>query len=423
MRMTTAGESVDLSAIDFFEPSLYATGHPHAAWRTLRADHPVYWQRRPDGTGFWVLTRYRDVCRVLRNFRDFSSESGNLLTTLGKKDLGSGKMLAVTDPPHHTAIKRQINTCFARSAVEALEPQIRVLARRVFAPGCDGDVFDLAAQTAFYPIAITALLMGIDPSDWGRLKRFAYVAIADQDPEVASGGQDRALEWSHSEIFAYFGGQFTKDLTQRRDLMGAIANARIGDRPLSREEKLFNAYSVLLGATVTSSHAANASFLALADNRKAETLWRRERCTDTFVEEVFRWSSPANHFMRHATKDIKIHDTLIRAGDPVTVWLGSANRDEAVFEDPYAFDVRRDPRLHIAFGVGAHRCIGAPLARLAMRIFAEETLRIVESFEIAGPVDHLASHFISGIKHLPVKIVPTRDARRELASLDPLDNV
>ncbi|NEW71107.1 cytochrome P450 [Streptomyces rhizosphaericus] len=419
MRLTAATECSDPSTIDALDPSWYATGDPHSFWRHLRAERPVYWHETSDNPGFWILTRHSDVCDVLRRFKDFTSEPGNLLTTLGKKDLASGKMLAVTDPPRHTAIKRQINSCFTKTAVEALEPEVRRLARRMFVPAVQGEVFDFALQSAFFPIAVTALLMGIDQRDWYRLKQFAYVAIADQDPDMTSGNRSRALEWSHSEIFSYFSVELAKDNSRRRDLIGAIAAARIDDRPLSREERLFNAYSVLLGATVTTSHSANVALLALSENPNVFSDWKAATADESFIEEVFRWSSPANHFVRYATRDVVIRDTLIREGDPVTVWLGSANRDEEIFDAPYLFDIHRDPRLHIAFGVGAHRCIGAPLARLAIRIFSEEARRLISSLEVSHGVEHLSSNFIAGIKRLPIQIELTNDARRELSSLEP----
>ncbi len=421
MRLTAESTTVAPETIDLFDPGFYAVGDPHAAWRTLREHSPVHWQQVDSERGFWSLTRYDDVCRALREFRTFSSEHGNLLTVLGTRDLASGKMLAVTDPPRHTVIKRQVNSYFTAAAVQAFEPQLRDLARRVLAPAAGGEVFDLAAATAFYPIAFTALVMGIDREDWVRLKRFAYVAIADQDPEFTEGKDAaRALERAHAEIFAYFMGQIGRDNSARDDLTGAIARARDGDRPLGRDEQLYNLYSVLLGATVTTSQAANAAVLAFVDNPGQFELWRKTGCTDSLVEEVLRWSSPANHFLRHTTHDLEIGGVRIAAGDPVAVWLGSANRDETVFDRPYDFDVTRDPNRHIAFGVGAHRCIGAPMARLALRILFEEMREHVERFEPAGPVEHLASNFIAGIKRFPVRAVPKPGHEDALAGLEPL---
>ena len=127
--------------------------------------------------------------------------------------------------------------------------------------------------------------------------------------------------------------------------------------------------------------------------------------------------------MRHATRDVRIHDVLVAKGDPVTVWLGSANRDEKMFTDPFRFDVRRQPNRHIAFGVGAHRCLGAPMARLALHVFFDELLRHVRGIELAGPVEHLASNFIAGIKKLPVRLEMRPGSRQGFAALTPLTSV
>ncbi|MGW2636935.1 cytochrome P450 [Streptomyces sp. NPDC001348] len=422
MRLTTDHQPADLSSADLFDPGFFATGDPHGVWRTMREKAPVHWQQVDGGRGFWSLTRHRDVCRVLQDFRAFSSEHGNLLTVLGRRDQAGGKMLAVTDPPRHTAIKRQINAYFSTAAIQRFEPQVRDLARRVMAPAASGEAFDLAAATAFYPIAFTALLMGIDRSQWARLQRFAYVAIADQDPGVAGDEESaRRLERAHAEIFAYFMGEAGRDGSeQREDLTGAVLRARVDDRPLSREERMYNLYSVLLGATVTTSHAANAGVLAFIDNPGEFRRWQEAGCTDTLVEEVLRWSSPANHFLRRALHDVEVEGIRISEGDSVVVWLGSANRDETVFPDPYRFDVRREPNRHVAFGTGAHRCIGAPMARLALKVFFDEVLRNVERFEAAGPVEHLASNFIAGIRRLPVRTVLKTDRARALGALSPL---
>jgi cytochrome P450 len=178
---------------------------------------------------------------------------------------------------------------------------------------------------------------------------------------------------------------------------------------------------VLLGATVTTSHALNAGVLALIENPQQHARWQELGCTGALVEEMLRWSSPANHFMRHATEDVELHGVRIAKGDPVTVWLGSANRDEDVFADPYTFDVTREPNKHVAFGVGAHRCIGAPMARLALEVFFDEALRTVERFEAAGPTAHLASNFIAGIKSLPVRAVLRPGQSGALTGVEPLD--
>jgi cytochrome P450 len=121
------------------------------------------------------------------------------------------------------------------------------------------------------------------------------------------------------------------------------------------------------------------------------------------IEEALRWSSPTTHFLRHARRDVTLHGTLIRAGDPVAAWIASANRDEEIFDEPYRFDPGRRPNQHIAFGVGPHRCVGRQLARLILRETFDELIATVESFELAGPPVHLASNLIAGVVELPVR--------------------
>jgi cytochrome P450 len=122
------------------------------------------------------------------------------------------------------------------------------------------------------------------------------------------------------------------------------------------------------------------------------------------VEEGLRWSSPANHFMRYAVADTELSGVPVPAGSAVVAWLGAANRDERVFDEPYRFDVRRTPNRHVAFGFGPHYCIGAPLARIALRLFFSEVVALVDRFELAGEVEHLRSNFVAGITRMPVTV-------------------
>ncbi|WP_374210868.1 MULTISPECIES: cytochrome P450 [Streptomyces] len=123
---------------------------------------------------------------------------------------------------------------------------------------------------------------------------------------------------------------------------------------------------------------------------------------NTGVDEALRWSSPTNHFMRYALQDIELRGKKIRAGDAVVVWLGSANRDEEVFANPFTFDIRRKPNRHMAFGSGPHYCVGHTVARMSMKILFTELFESFEDFELVGEVEHLHSNFVAGIKHMPM---------------------
>ena len=128
----------------------------------------------------------------------------------------------------------------------------------------------------------------------------------------------------------------------------------------------------------------------------------------TAVEEILRWTSPATHIMRSAKRDVEMHGQKIHAGDRVVIWNASANRDENAFPDPYRFDVSRTPNDHLAFGYGEHFCLGANLARLEIKVIIEELMERLPDIEQAGAVSKLRSHFVAGIKHLPVRFTPAR---------------
>ncbi|MEU6575131.1 cytochrome P450 [Streptomyces sp. NPDC046805] len=410
MRITSGGPAPeDDPGPDLSDPEFFGTGDPHPVWTRLRAHDPVHRQCPVGGKPeFWAVTRYAEVSRVLARHGEFTAARGNILTTLGQSDIAGGKMLAVTDPPLQKRLKEPLVPHLARQAVREFEPALRELSRRLLSAGARQDTWDFAAQAAFYPIAIGGLLLGIPEDSWNRLKHFTYAAVAESDPDYAGQGASRSavLNRAHSEIFLHFHSEVTRPgRADADDLIGVLLRAAPDGEPLSREEVILNAYSLLIGATVTTSHAASGGLLALLENPGEYARWLETGDTTALVEEILRWTSPANHALRHTTSQVRLDDTDVGAGEPVTAWLGSANRDERVFPDPFRFSVDRYPNRHIAFGVGAHRCIGAHMARLALTVLFEEIARNFEQFELAGEPRHLHSTFIAGIKNLPVRTV------------------
>jgi cytochrome P450 len=171
---------------------------------------------------------------------------------------------------------------------------------------------------------------------------------------------------------------------------------------MSPGEIVSNCYSLLLGANVTTPHGPN---FVLAEFIETDLLadWAAHPEADAAgMEESLRWSSPVNHLLRYATRDVVVHDTPIAAGDAVVVWPGSANRDEAAFPDAARFSIRRRPNKHLAFGIGPHYCIGHSVARIGLKILYDEMLAWFEEFRPAGPAERLRSTFVSGYKHVPI---------------------
>jgi cytochrome P450 len=398
---------VDLDLVDLVDTGLYTSGDAHLVWRTLRAERPVFWQRRPGGQGFWAVTRRSDVRRVLAEHESFTSERGTAIAMLDAPDPAAGLMMQATDPPRHRVYRRQLGGPFSTQAVAAHTKRIRAFAREAIEPGLDGGVWDVAACFARLPMAVGALMMGLPEGDVDKLLRLAYMALAPADPRYSSGNEKATSAFAHYDIIEYFAGQLAeRERNPSADLIGHLMAVRIDDRPLTREELLFNCLSLLLGAVVTTSQAVSATLLTLAEQGGGVGRWPEGVPTPLVVEEALRWSSPVMHFMRRARHDLVLHGVQIREGDAVTAWIASANRDERAFERPYELDFTRSPNRHVAFGSGPHRCLGSQLARLMVTESLDELMTCIDSFELAGEPTHLVSNEIAGLVGLPLLVHP-----------------
>lgn len=420
MRITVPREplDVDLGSVNLFDPQLYGTGDPHPIWKAMRDRAPVHHQRLPDGRDFWSVTRYADACRVLGDHDAFSSERGTLLSALGTGDPAGGKMMAATDPPRHTAMRTPLARALSPHTLARQQEQLRLAVRRVLAPALRGVQWDLAVAAASFPMAFTGALMGIPEQDWPRLARCTTMAIAPDDTEFQEGNSFLTLVSVHHELFEYFSQEVLRRADEPGDdLIGFLMTMRAGGERLRHDEIVYNCYSLLLGANVTTPQVAAAMVLAfIEDPASYRRLVADPSLIASSVEEGLRWSSPASHFMRYTRRDVTLAGQRIPSGAAVAVWLGSANRDETVFPDPYRFDVARTDNRHLAFGFGAHYCVGGSLARIALRLLTAETLSLIEEFELAGPVEHLCSNFVAGVSHLPVITRLRQDAARAAGS-------
>jgi cytochrome P450 len=397
--------TIDLDSVDLADPFLYRDGNPHAVWEAMRERAPVRWQPVRDSLGFWSVTRYADADVVLRDHTRFTSQRGTLLNLLGRDDPAGGRQMAVTDPPRHTRLRAPLHRALTVRAAERHHDTIRHEVRAILAPSVSGEPFDFAAAMTGLPMAVAGTIMDLPRADWPRLTRLTTMSVAPSDPEFTLPGGTRAtLEAAHRELFAYFADM----VNQRRrmpgdDLLSLLLTMDVDGRRLDPGEVLSNCYSLLLGANVTTPYVPSSVMAELAGDPRLAADWLgHPELVGAGMEEALRWASPANHFMRHTTTVVELGGARIPAGDPVVVWLGSANRDAAVFADPFTFDARRRPNRHIAFGTGPHYCVGHGVARVSLRIVLEELLTHFEAFELAGEARRLCSNFVAGISHLPV---------------------
>lgn len=408
MRLTPgAGRDIDLDGVDLFDLDLYSSGDPHPIWDVMREKAPLHHQVLPDGREFWSVTRYEDVCRVLGDHREFTSERGTVPTHLGTDDVAAGVLLTSTDPPRHTEVRRPLGSKLTMRAVKSWEDSIRGTVSRFLQPALDGETFDLAEKALLLPAMVTGPLLGIPAKDWEELVQLTAMVTAPSDPHFLQGSEAATLAISHHELVTY-----VKDWVKERRASGGeddsllqhLMSVRPGGEALSDEEIALDGYSILLGANVTTPHTVSGTVHALIERPEQFAKAQADpTLIPNLVEEGLRWTSAACNFMRYAVDDVEIAGGTIPARGAVVAWIGSANRDSAHFTDPHDFDITRsNAKRQVAFGYGPHFCIGAPLTRLTLRIFFEELLQRFGSIDLAGEPEHLRSYFIAGMTHLPI---------------------
>jgi cytochrome P450 len=390
--------------INLLDPALYSHGDPFAVWRWLRANDPVRWHPPTNFPGFWILTRYDDVRAVYRDPDTFSSAQGILLRPAEHgRDPGGGGTLALTDPPYHRQLRAVVDDWFVLRSVRTLEAEMRDVARDVVARALERESCDFVAEVAArVPLYVICNMLGVPNDDWERLFGLTSDAFGAADPVTR--------RFAHMDILQYF-----EDLVATRikcpadDLVSALASAIIDGRKLSPDEVLLNCDNLLVGGTENTRIAATGGMLAFLEHpAEWRALSREPALLPSAVEEVLRWTSTATHIMRTATRRVVLRDRHIEAGERVTLWNPSANRDESVFTDPDCFNVRRHPNRHIALGYGEHFCLGGTLARSELRLLYSELLHNTECIELDGAPVPLSSIVVNGFEKLPVKFFPLR---------------
>jgi cytochrome P450 len=398
----------------------YVTGFPHAAFRALRDNDPVSWTPEQDGSGFWSITRYQDVLHVSRNPELFSSAAGIRLEEMDAQENAARRTMMEMDAPEHTNYRRLVSKPFARPQVINYEPAIRNIAADVVERVRTGgqrefDFVDAIAKQL--PMRMLGRLLGVPDSDGPMLVDFGDALLGNTDPDFTSHPVDlvdteafRLMPFRSPagvQLFAYAQQQ----AEARRgcpvtDVIGKLLEPMADGNRLSEHE--FNNFFTLLVAAGndTTRYTLASGVQALLERPDViERLQSDPSLIPMAVEEILRWGSVTMHFRRTANVDTQIGDTMIRRGDKVVIWFVSANFDERKFAQPFHFDVSRTPNEHAAFGwMSPHLCLGAPLARLEIRVLLEELLPRIRSIRQTGPVSRLRSNFILGIKTLPVQV-------------------
>ncbi|HYH60829.1 MAG TPA: cytochrome P450 [Solirubrobacterales bacterium] len=411
-------DGMTLEDVDLTDHERFAERVPHEMFAVLRREDPVHWQDEKDGRGFWAITRHADITAVAKDWRTFSSErGGSSLQDLEPEELEARKSMLDMDPPPHNKLRAIVNRDFTPRAVRTFTERIRGMFDTVLDEALEkGEVEFVADVAAALPMRVFAELLGAPEGDHHYLVELGDRMLGQDDPEYALPPEvmeeNRHLPFSNpaaQEMFEY-GRKLADERREcpRDDIVTKLVEAEIEGCPLTQHE--FDVYFLLLAVAgnETTRHSISSGVLALIENPdQFERLRSEPALMPLAANEILRWATPVHHFRRTATCDTELHGKTIRENDKLSTWYISGNFDEEVFDDPYSFDVGRDPNPQMTFGPGGpHFCTGAHLARLEIEIVFEEMVKRIAAFEPTGKAERLQSNFFNGIKRMPLRLVP-----------------
>jgi cytochrome P450 len=418
-KLPASVDDVDLSQIEFWTVPIEER---EGAFALLRRQQPVAFHEEfdpppelplPKGPGYWSLTRHADVVDASRRSDVFCSGQGiNIPDLPPELNEFFGSMISMDDP-RHGRLRRIVSRGFTPKALAQLERDVKRRATEVVDQVIDKGECDFVTELAApLPLGIICDLMGIPASQMRFVFDQTNVILGLGDPEYVSPGTNPlAAALEAGSALAQLMNELAKERREnpKDDLTSKLLNAELDGESLTDQE-LASFFILLVAAgNETTRNAISHGMKALCDHPDERRKWAEDfdGIAPTAVEEIVRWATPVIHFRRTATRDAEIGGQAIRKGEKLVLWYNSANRDEAVFEDPYRFDVTRSPNEHVGFGgPGAHHCLGANLARREITVMFRELLQRLPDLEITGEPDRLRSNFIHGIKRMPCSFTP-----------------
>ncbi len=389
----------------------------HGILAGLRRKPGLAWMEPAGYRPFWAVTRHAEIMEVSRANQQFiNSRRLNLMPEAHeesvKRSAGRfGRMyrtLAHMDDPDHREYRRVTRDWFMGSAVKRLEPQLSALAaEHIDRMAAAGGEIDFATEVAnWYPLRVIMAILGVPREDQAFMLKLTQQFFGAEDPDLGSAIDTPDEQFGLlQEFFDYF----TRMAAERRrnpqdDLATVIAQGRVNGAAIGDlETASYFAVIATAGHDTTAASSAG-GLLALIENPgEWSKLKANPELLDGAIEEMLRWVSPVKHFARTANADSELAGTSIRKGQSVALFYPSANRDESVFANPFAFDIARKPNRHLAFGFGGHMCLGLFLARLEMRVLFRELLARLRTVESNGPAQRIHANLVGGFKSLPVR--------------------
>jgi cytochrome P450 len=411
----------DIDGRDLVSPRAYAErGIPHERWTELRRlDHLHFCEPRGFDS-FYAVVRHRDICEISKQPDLFWNRKGIVLESRSQKTileaesgLGSLRAILVMDPPEHRDYRKVASAWFTPRAIGRVDPVAEQSARRLVdglverARGGEGECEFANEVAAQHPLRILATILGLPREQEPKLLELTSQLFASDDPDLQREGQDRLA--AAKALAVDFFQLFNEIIEDRRarprdDLATVLAKGQVNGEPMPPLETLGYFLIVFTAGHDTTKNSLVGGLHALAQHpEEFEKLKRKPELIPSAVEEILRYVSPVNYMKRVVGRDLEFRGQKLREGDNLVLFYGSANRDDTVFDDPFAFRVDRKPNPHLAFGIGEHFCLGAHLARRSQRALLAELVRRLEAIEIVGEPEQIHSSFVVGLKKLPLR--------------------
>ena len=402
--------ALSIDTLDIISPDHYQqNGYPHAEWALLRREAPLYWFDRTDDDPFWAVTKHEDIVLLSRQPKKFLLNPRlAVFPDFQPVEAEDAHHLLTMDPPQHGAYRRLVSSAFTPRAIRARAPEIERIAVELLDAIQDRSECDFVREvSAILPLAAIADILGLPRSDWDLMFRWTNEIVGSNDPEYTREGMtpEDTSEAARVELFTYF-----MELVEERrkspkeDIISVIGNSKLDGGELPVRELLSYFFLLVVAGNETTRNATSGGLLALIENPDQFARLKADpSLIPTAVEEIVRWTTPVIQFCRTATEDCELRGQKIREGEAFCLFYASANRDEDIYEDPFAFRVDRHPNPHLGFGIGEHFCLGANLARLELQLMFKHIAARMQHVELAGEVERLRSSFLGGVKHMPIR--------------------
>jgi cholest-4-en-3-one 26-monooxygenase len=386
--------------IDLVAGSFYA-GDPHDAWTWMRANAPVYWDDKGE---VWGVVRYDDIRSISKSPETFSNAGGI------RPDSPAIPQMIDMDDPEHWQRRKLVNRGFTPKRVRGEEEKIRLVCDWIIDQVCEEGECDFVRDVAMaLPMIMIGDMLGVAPEDRADLLRWS-----DEMLSALTGHQTDDDMVKAMNAFADYCTYATDVIGRRRadptdDLMSVLVHAEVDGERLTDDEIVHESLLILVGGDETTRHVISGGmYQLLVDTDARDELVGDRSLLAVAVEEMLRWVSPIKNMCRTVTTDTELRGQPLRAGQKLMLFYPSANRDEDIFDDPFRFDIRREPNEHVAFGFGPHFCLGASLARLELTAMFDRLLDRLPDMALvdAGEPGYRAANFVSGYEHMPVRFTP-----------------